>query len=301
MGQACCTSIDSSPEPLQKLFYVSRDAVEIVTCDVRKSEAERLYTWDSLLKAEAKYCALASGNLFIAGGRDAVLFHTAKSQFKSSNLCFEYNPNSLLISSKPDLTVSRQGHLLLCDSEAVYALAGFTEQMGTKTCEKFEFQSGQWGLIPQMNEVRINAAGCVYKQHIFVTGGFSHLAESPLLTIETFNPSLAHWSICDLKLPSALEKHACAPYLGGILVFGGYQPDDVPNYSSFWLSLSENRVMQKQGVTQEAEFCGQVSVQGDVVYAYEGRSGRRLYIFKDERWTCVQVKISNLSKSCEYS
>lgn len=300
MGQTCCYTVtNGAVPPTYTLFYVSRDAVEVVFCDARKAEAERVYTWDSLLKAEAKYCSIATGELFVAGGRDAVLYHSGKSQFKSSTQCFSFNTQTHLISAKPDMQTGRQGHLLLSDHEAVYALGGYSEYMGIKTCEKLLFEENQWEVLPAMKEVRINAAGCICSNRIFVTGGFSHLAGSPSLTIETFDFSLNHWTTCDLKLPSALEKHACVPYCGGLFIFGGYQEDDVPNYCSFWLSLSENRVMQKQCLSVEAEFAGQIIAIDDVIYAYESRSGRRLFVFKEDRWSCTQVKISNLSKTCD--
>ena len=297
MGQNCCYGPLEDFFPDQHtLFYVSRDAVEVIACDIRKNEGQRVYTWDYLIKADAKYCCLFNGNVLITGGREGGEFHMARAVVQSSKAVCEYNPFTHLITPKADMSLSRVGHTLVSDSEAAYALSGLSDYKGTKACEKYCIASETWEAIPDMNAVRVNAAACVHRKRIYVIGGLSRLNSKAVVTMEMFDFVLSRWLPSDLKLPSPLERHACVAYRGGILVFGGYQSDERPNYAAFWLSLTENRVLQKQGIPQEAEFSGQVIVSGPLIFAYEAKAGRRLFIFEDERWTTNPIKISNVAK-----
>lgn len=298
MGQTCCYGpVDQQATDLRTLFYVSKDAVEIVSCDIQSQTAQRLYTWDYLIKPEAKYCALHNGKLMITGGRGApeVLLPN-KSVFQSAADVIEYCPVTNRLTLKDKMKVGRQGHTLLCDSEAVYALSGFSEQKGTKSCERYSLESETWEGLTDLNAVRIEAAGCLLKTKMYIVGGSSQLGLKSQVSIENYDFVLSRWLTLDLKLPSSLDKHACVPYLNGILVFGGYHPDDRPNQAAFWLSVIENRVMQKPGLNYEGQFTGQVVVSGARIYAYESKAGRRLFIYEDGLWTVHQIKITNLVK-----
>jgi len=298
MGQTCCYGpLDQSVSDLRTLFYVSKDAVEIVALDLQSQTAQRLYTWDYLIKPEAKYCALHNGKLLITGGRGAPeVLLPMKSLFQSAADVIEYCPVSYRLTMKEKMKVGRQGHTMLCDSEAAYALSGFSDQKGNKSCERYGLESEAWETLADLNAVRIEAAGCVLKTRMYVVGGLSQLGLKAQVSVESYDFVLSRWLSLDLKLPSSLEKHACVPYLNGILVFGGYHPDDRPNQAAFWLSLVENRVMQKPGLNFEGQFTGQVVVSEARIYAYESKAGRRLFIYEDGLWTVNLVKVTNLGR-----
>lgn len=112
----------------------------------------------------------------------------------------------------------------------------------------YDPKEDKWTVLAEMNTARALAGCTVFKNKIYVVGGFGTLSDSwlkektpenCLSSVEIFDPETNSWTMGP-ELPVRLCAMGVVKYYGTIYVLGGENEDDVSN-SVYFLNHDENR------------------------------------------------------------
>lgn len=203
------------------------------------------------------------------------------------SLCYIFdleNPDQL--HQRTSMLSARCGHALAAHENYVYAVSGFIEgHKVTKTCERYNTHTDRWDLLPTMRVPRVHAGVCCSRNKVYVTGGNSGASMDCVRVIEAFDIPLHTWALLDLRMPLSVWHHACAPYLSGIVIFGGSSTTGRQNCDCFFLDITMRRIRQIPWLPDGGEFGATVYVRDHNIYAIESLTGSLLCKYEDNKWT----------------
>ena len=144
-----------------------------------------------------------------------------------------YDPGLNQWTSGPSMNEARCHHgAVRAPDGSIYVFGGRDSSAATNSVEKYDLNAAQWTYVASMNEARIAPSFALDSQgFIYAIGGASFPVQSPLATVERYNPSdpNAGWKYV-ASLPSAIGYGAAFEYDGEIWLVGGN------SQSSYWSS-----------------------------------------------------------------
>lgn len=172
----------------------------------------------SLLKGQWKFqmasCSLSDTKLLICGGHDA--------NYRASGQTLIYDGRSGTLTSAGDMVFPRYGHLVLpLGFERALAIGG----VGTeRDCEVFDAATGQWSVVDNVADDRIDAAAVVLQDgRILVCGG--RYKGRGLRSVEIFDPHTKKWKTAASMREGRFLHRAVRLSDGRVLVLGGLTSD----------------------------------------------------------------------------
>jgi len=127
---------------------------------------------------------------------------------KISNKSYVYNIKDHTAKKCGNLAAIRYTFPAIYFKGFAYVLGG--RQFGTddeatmRYCERMDTNTLQWTKIAPMNENRCSAMAYVYKEKLYVAGGFSY-SQYRCESIEVYNDEENYWLMYGLSLPIGLE------------------------------------------------------------------------------------------------
>ncbi|OMJ67640.1 hypothetical protein SteCoe_35146 [Stentor coeruleus] len=200
-----------------------------------KSNSSKVYMFDILTEEEvittiknfdcksfAGWC-FANNNIIYTGGWK---------QGYASYEVFEINTAKWIVEPKPNLLIPRYQHSAIFVKNAVYVFGGATKNGITKTCEKWEINSGCWQRISDMEEGKTQMGICTVAGKIFLSGECE---------IEKYDPEMDRF----VKIPIIFEVKLLSLLVAkenSFLIFRAGEVNEIEcknNYTSFKIAEIE--------------------------------------------------------------
>ena len=170
----------------------------------------------------------------------------------------------------------------------IYACGGYNAQERLRSAEIYDPVLDVWGFLPQMTDVRSDAACVAFNNKIYVIGGFN--GDQIHTSVEIFNPATNEWSFGpSLQTPRKGAK--AIVYNDKIFVIGGHDGTRVlktveiydPLVSPYF-QLHDKQLLQARSIFA-------VTLTDDKIFIMGGEDGRRkdiatteMYDDKDKEW-----------------
>ena len=101
-------------------------------------------------------------------------------------------------------------------------LAGGCTGRASNTVEKFSWKKKAWGQLPPMKEFRQEASSFVYKNQIFVAGGYTGRCHTDTMDVLKIDEQPLKWTKFPAKLPFRCDDHKTVVYQNSLIHIGGY-------------------------------------------------------------------------------
>lgn len=187
-------------------------------------------------------CIQGSENLvYICGGINRTL-----DQISKSFLIFK--PKDQVLIHKPDMHDIRYTFPLVICKGRLYALGGrsFGDDHTSlrNECEYFHPDRQEWVKIANMNEKRCTSMPFVFKDKVFVLGGYSGPSKRTR-TLESYNEELDKWTVSNILLQQGIEAgHIYSPRPNCIIIYGGKMETGAQSYVHE-INLESEKILNK--------------------------------------------------------
>jgi N-acetylneuraminic acid mutarotase len=123
----------------------------------------------------------------------------------------------------PDMHVARDAACAAALNGAVYMIGGFDGMHWLDSVERYDPACKQWTLLPdRMAQPRNSFACCVYRNEIYVVGGYQGEGRYPR-EVEVFSPVSGRWTVVS-HLPEGRNARALFVLQDRLYVLGGNDP-----------------------------------------------------------------------------
>lgn len=124
-----------------------------------------------------------------------------------------YDINNIIL-LKP-MKIKRYSHCCVYLSKFIYCIGGYgynddksnlssSMVVSLKSCEKYDIKKKEWKVIKELNSARACFGQCIYKNNIFVFGGYDN--KNILSSIEKYEPITDIWITYHIKLPIKIAE-----------------------------------------------------------------------------------------------
>jgi N-acetylneuraminic acid mutarotase len=211
-------------------------------------------------------------NLMFAGG--------IQLSYEEVALCYLVKTVEAQAVQLPDLPLPRR-RLRLCydGQDSVFAVGGVRESVSkhnkgiqidyTMCFTKFSFSSNSWVDLPNLS-IPVESPGvCYYLDQVYVFGGFN--GNGCVDAVQHFSSLSEQWNIAEVSLPEPLHSLLAVEVEGEVLVFGGLDEEDEPNYRSF--TYAKNKFRKSASLPSEVS---------PIFPSYGLSKDRSVWVFNEE-------------------
>lgn len=186
-----------------------------------------------------------NGDIYVVGGCDA----DDQSKKLPTTYQYDWNKNTLVMRAK--MNCGRSSFGICYMNKSIWVVGGLTDNsIYTRTCEKFDLQTGKWSQIADLNhEILSPCVTGFNNKYLFKFGGCGPDDKLEPI-VEKYDPARNVWNVLHVKIeipnnikPSyfkILSTSACAQInQNDIYVFGGYLEDNTSSNETFIFRVNE--------------------------------------------------------------
>ena len=119
-------------------------------------------------------------------------------EFAASKFCYEYSISLNKVKKLPDMHVSRNRFVMFYEKGRIYVFGGKnTKTPFMKNCEYFDYASGKWVEMADLNNGRCRGSVISYRDEFWLIGGC--INDSKGYLIERYIESENRWEVVDIK------------------------------------------------------------------------------------------------------
>ena len=213
----------------------------------------------SSYKLEMFSSVLVEEYIFICGGKRKLRLQPQKCSLSNKAYKIKCHPSAIntrnyqeSVESLMDMLSAKIHHGIVASSTQVYIIGGATvadqEQIMSKSCEMYDWETGFWGRIPDLNSPKTQMGCCIFKGiYIYIYSG-RQLGGFPVDEIEKLNITRqnARWQIIKGKQFKQLVPQMQAIPLPNsrnkILLFGG-----ISSFRTYTYDVDSRRLEIRRG------------------------------------------------------
>lgn len=271
------------PQPQTSSVYAIKFGNQLLEYSLESRKIEGRMLAVSML-SEAGVTGVGS-NLMFAGGIQLSNEEVA--------LCYLINTDTCQAVQFPDLPLPRR-RLRLCydGQDSVFAVGGVRESVSkhnkgiqidySKCFTKFSFSSNAWVDFPDLL-IPVESPGvCYYLDQVYVFGGFN--SSGCVDAVQHFSFLSEQWSVAEVSLPEPLQSLLAVQVEGEVLVFGGLDEEDEPNYRSY--TYAKNKFKKSASLPSEVSpvFLGYGIAKDRSVWAFNEEFS--VLSWTEGQWQC---------------
>eukprot|EP00826_Nyctotherus_ovalis_P014960 TRINITY_DN14214_c0_g1_i4.p1 TRINITY_DN14214_c0_g1~~TRINITY_DN14214_c0_g1_i4.p1 ORF type:complete len:215 (+),score=35.61 TRINITY_DN14214_c0_g1_i4:76-720(+) len=191
-----------------------------------------------------------------------------------------------------DMNESRSRHALAYveSNRSIYALGGENSNGLLNHCEYYDIEKNTWTEIESLNEKRCNLSICSVDAVLYAIGGWN---QDYLNIIERLNVSRkGKWEVVNVgkkEMKPGQLIGAIGIKSEEILIFGGYQVEEMLTKDCYVLNLRQSVLSKKESLREaDAFIASEVKKIGDVIYAFGyAKGGIHSYDIRKDEWTWI--------------
>eukprot|EP00826_Nyctotherus_ovalis_P014958 TRINITY_DN14214_c0_g1_i1.p1 TRINITY_DN14214_c0_g1~~TRINITY_DN14214_c0_g1_i1.p1 ORF type:complete len:501 (+),score=134.30 TRINITY_DN14214_c0_g1_i1:148-1650(+) len=226
----------------------------------------------------------AFNNVYFNGGDNDHSVYL-KSHYLFDELCGSLVPLA-------DMNESRSRHALAYveSNRSIYALGGENSNGLLNHCEYYDIEKNTWTEIESLNEKRCNLSICSVDAVLYAIGGWN---QDYLNIIERLNVSRkGKWEVVNVgkkEMKPGQLIGAIGIKSEEILIFGGYQVEEMLTKDCYVLNLRQSVLSKKESLREaDAFIASEVKKIGDVIYAFGyAKGGIHSYDIRKDEWTWI--------------
>jgi len=227
-------------------------------------------------------------SIYMCGGIDQELKNI-------SDTCLLFNPVAKTVRRFASMQRFRYTFPLVHFRNRLYALGGRVyggdQESLLSECEYFDFEEQAWVEVAPMNKKRCTSMAFVYKDCIWVFGGYTdYLKRSS--TIERYNPKSDTWEIVEFKLYQGMEAgHVYSIAPDKLLIIGGKVLGGECSYVHE-LDLHAKTLKNRRPLIHQRVLSKACVVDGECMYVIGGNRDAitcEKYNFEEDKWDLVRI------------
>lgn len=226
------------PEPFASSVFAIHNRNQLIEYSLLSEHVESTQLSVEML-SEAGFTCIGQ-NVMLAGGIEL--------SYEEVATCYLIKTKEAEVQRLPSLPLPRRRLKLCYDGrDNAFAVGGVRESLNkhskginidySKCFTKFSFSSNSWTELPDLAIPVECPAVCYYLDQVYAFGGYN--GDICIDSVQHFSFLSDTWIIAEICLPDPLQSLMAVALTDQVLVFGGLDDDDNPNYHSYTYSKNK--------------------------------------------------------------